>query len=70
MEQQSGSEAGRKKKKILSVVVTVLSKEMQFPDCPARACVNHGDVFYIPTNEMCFSNVSAVSLVLATAHRC
>lgn len=70
MEQQSGSEAGRKKKKILSVVVTVLSKEMQFPDCRAKACVNHGDVFYIPANEMCFSNLSAVSLVLATAHRC
>lgn len=48
------------------MVVTVLSKEMQFPDCGERACVNLGDVLYIPANEMCFSDLSAVILVLAT----
>lgn len=68
-----GSEGKKKKKnnpKTLSVVVTVLSKEMQFPDCRERACVNLGDVFYIPANEMCFSNLSAAILVFATMHRC
>lgn len=65
-----GRRQGEKKiKKILSVVVTLLSKEMQFPDCRERACVNLADVFYIVANEMCFSNLSAVSLVLAV-HSC
>lgn len=57
-------------KNILSVVVKVLSKEMQFPDCRERASVNLGDVFYIPANEMCFSNLTAVILVLATMQSC
>lgn len=57
-------------KNILSVVVTVLSREMQFPDCREKACVNLGDVFYIPANEMCFSNLTAVILLLATVQCC
>lgn len=59
-----------KKKKNISIVVSVLSKEMQFPDCQERTCVNLGDVFCTPDNEMCFCNLTAVILVLATMHYC
>lgn len=57
-------------KKILSVVLTVLSKEMQFPDCQGRACVKPGDAFYTPANEMCFNNLIAVILAMASTQHC